>query len=85
MKLPRVLFLRADLKGVERELHRVADCLEVLILEQYHIRMTPTPAPDRDESDVLYGDEEKYALQDARDLGQFKRPDRPIDVEEFPE
>lgn len=72
-------------KPLIKQLTRIADCLEVIVLEQYGIRMTPTPKPDRDESDVLYGDEEKYAIQEARDLGEFKRPDRAIDVEEFPE
>lgn len=83
MKLPGLTIVPT--KSLVKQLTRIADCLEVIVLEQYHIRMTPTPKPDHDESDVLYGDEEKYAIQEARDLGEFKRPDRAIDVEEFPE
>ena len=72
-------------KPLIKQLTRIADCLEVIVLEKYGIRMTPTPAPDRDESDVLYGDEEKYAIQEARDIGTFKDPKRTVDSEEFPE
>ena len=75
----------ARLQPLVDQLKRCADCLEVLILEQYGIRMTPTPKPDRDESDVLYGDEEKYAIQEARDIGTYKDPSRAVDVEEFPD
>lgn len=75
----------ARLEPLVKQLTRIADALDEIVLREYGIAMRPTPKPDKDESDVLYGDEEKYAIQEARDLGEFKRPDRAIDVEEFPE
>ena len=83
MKLPGLTIVPT--RAMVKQLTRIADTLDRILLEAYGVRMQPTPKPDRDESDVLYGDEEKYAIQEARDLGEFKRPDRPIDVEEFPD
>ncbi len=31
MKLPRIVFLRADLKGVEKQLDRIAHALEIVV------------------------------------------------------
>lgn len=72
-------------KPLIKQLTRIADALDEIVLREYGISMRPTPKPDKDESDVLYGDEEKYAIQEARDLGHFKDPNRAVDTEEFPE
>ena len=39
MKLPRIVFLRADLKGVEKQLDRIAHALEIAV------GIAPTPPP----------------------------------------
>ena len=73
----------ARTKEVEKQLKRIADCLEVYILETFHIRMTATPPPDKDESDVLYDSEEKHEIQRLRDLGEYRKPDAVVDVEDY--
>ncbi len=83
MKLPGLTIVPT--RAMVKQLTRIADALDQIVLREYGIPMQPTPKPDRDESDVMYGDEEKYAIQEARDLGTFKDPHRVVDSEEFPE
>ena len=82
MKLPGINIVPT--KELTKQVRRIADCLEVIVLKEYGVQMTPTPKPDRDESDVLYDDEEKHALQDLRDIGEYKKPSDVVDVEEYP-
>lgn len=82
MKLPRVLFLRADLKGTELELRRIANALDEIVLREYGIPMQATPKPKEDDSDVLYTDDRQQFVQELKDVVAMRRPDRPIDVDD---
>jgi hypothetical protein len=77
--------LTPDLKALTKQVTRVADALERILLEQYNVHMTPTPKPDKDESDVLYATDAAQWKQEVEDVGHFRSPMRPIDTEEFPE
>jgi hypothetical protein len=67
------------------QLKRIADCLEVLVLQQYGIQMTPTPVPkDGDESDVLYTTDEGVLRQELKDWVDKKKTSDVVDVEDYP-
>jgi hypothetical protein len=67
------------------QLKRIADCLEVLIYQQYGIPMTPTPKPaGGDESDVLYTTDDQNLRQELRDFMDNKKRSDVVDVEDYP-
>lgn len=75
----------AKLDPLTKELRRIADCLEVLIYQQYGIPMTPTPKPEGgDESDVLYTTDDQNLRQELQDFMDNKKRSDVVDVEDYP-
>lgn len=78
--LPDVNVVR--LKGVEKQLDRIANALEEIVLREYGIPLRATPKPKEDESDVLYTNDEELFVKELKDLANYQKPDRPIDVDD---
>lgn len=70
------------LRGVEKQLERIAVALERIVLEQYNVPLQVTPKPTFDESDVLYTEDKDQFVKELRDLSNMVSPDRPIDVDD---
>jgi preprotein translocase subunit SecA len=77
--------LTPDLKELTKQARRIADCLEIIVKEQFGITMTPTPKPAKDESDVLYSTDADQWKKEVEDVGHFKNPLRVVDSDEFPD
>ena len=71
-------------KPIVAELRRIADALEIIVREQYHIRMTVpkvTGTPSSEE-DVLYSTDPEHFKQELLDIYHHNPLDRPIGDEE---
>jgi len=55
------------LRGVERQLKRIADALDIILEETYGRRQTPSPSPTGPEPEVLYTDEEADAVREMEE------------------
>jgi preprotein translocase subunit SecA len=77
--------LTPDLKELTKQARRIADALEIIVLHEYRVTMTPTPAPAKDESDVMYATDADQWKREVEDVAHFKNPLRVVDSEEFPE
>jgi preprotein translocase subunit SecA len=77
--------LTPDLKELTKQARRIADALEIIVKSEYGVTMTPTPKPAKDESDVMYATDADQWKREVEDVGHFKNPLRPIDVDEFPD
>lgn len=75
----------ARLGPAVEQLKRIADALDRILLEAYGVQMQPTPKPEKDESDVQYSDDMETWKREMKDIGSYLDPERPVDVEEFPE
>ena len=63
------------LKGVEKQLRRIADLLEIVVEESYGRRLTPATAPIGPEPEVLYTDEEADAVREMEEaMKRYKGP-----------
>ena len=66
------------LKGIQRDLARIADCLEVIVEQAYGIRMKAEKIDDSGEEAVaLYTDEEADWKREY--LEQMGKAERPLD------
>jgi hypothetical protein len=64
------------LRGVERQLRRIADLLEIVVEESYGRRLSPPAPVTGPEPEVLYTDEEADAVREMEELmskGRVKR------------
>jgi hypothetical protein len=55
------------LRGVERQLKRIADALDIIVEENYGRRLTPSTPPSGPEPEVLYTDEEADAVREMEE------------------
>ena len=64
------------LKGIQRDLARIADCLEVIVEQAYGIRMKAEKIDDSGEEAVaLYTDEEAdWKREYLEQMGKAERP-----------
>ncbi len=69
---------------IVKQLTRIADALEIIVREQYGIRMTTPKAsgPPSTEEDVLYSTDSEHFKQELLDVYDHKPLDRPIGDEE---
>ena len=75
--LIRLTRMKADLRGVETQLKRIADCLEAVlaaqgILVESNAAASEAKADEHNESEVLYTDEERDFLRDAAESAGVK-------------
>ena len=66
----------AALKGIQRDLARIADCLEVIVEAAYGIRMkAQKPDTAGEEPQVFYTDEEEdFKREYLEKMGKAERP-----------
>ena len=64
------------LKGIQRDLARIADCLEVFVEQAYGIRMkVQKPDTAGEETQVFYTDEEEdFKREYLEKMGKAERP-----------
>ena len=64
------------LKGIQRDLARIADCLEVIVEAAYGIRMkAQKPDTEGEEPQVFYTDEEEdFKREYLEKMGKAERP-----------
>lgn len=82
MKIPGIGIVR--LKPLTEQLTRIADALEIIVREQYGIRMTvpKVSGTPSEEEDVLYSTDSEHFKQELLDIYDHKSLDRPIGDEE---
>jgi len=63
------------LRGVERQLKRIADLLEIVVEETWGRRLTPSPPPSGPEPEVMYTDEEADAVREMEEAMKRYKPE----------
>ena len=70
MKLPRIVFLRADLKPVVTELKVIADALALICKRSYDVTIREVDLADaspKDEPTVSYHDEQEALVEELQE------------------
>lgn len=73
--------LRADLKGIERELKRMNDLFELVVTQTLGLHLAPLEK-QKDASDVIYSSDLETFKNELIDLNAGKNPFRPIGVDD---